>query len=93
MKFAFYLVVILPNQKPDPESEFGIWISDPVKSGIRNVVKTWIRYIPILLYIFKLEDFCCIGKMFGGQYVQDPDHETKLQVHFKSWLGCILSGL
>ena len=30
MKFAFYLVVILPNQKPDPESE--IRISDPVKS-------------------------------------------------------------
>ena len=34
MKFAFYLVVILPNQKPDPESgsESGIRISDPVNS-------------------------------------------------------------
>ena len=60
MKFAFYLVVILPNQKPDPESkiripnpdpesgsESRIRISDPVKSWIRNQVKTWIRYIPI----------------------------------------------
>ena len=35
MKFNFYLVVILPNQKPDPESESGIQFSDPVKSGIR----------------------------------------------------------
>ena len=35
MKFAFYLVVILPNQKPDPESESGS------ESVIR--VKSWIR--------------------------------------------------
>ena len=48
MKFAFYLVVILSNQKPEPESESkirnpnpksdsesGIRISDPIKSGIR----------------------------------------------------------
>ena len=55
MKFAFYLVVILPNQKPDPESgsKSGIQISDLVKSGIRKPVKMWIRYIPnFFLYKF-----------------------------------------
>ena len=60
MKFAFYLVVILPNQKPDPESESGsdsgIRISDPVKSGILNPVETWIQYI------LKLES----GNLFSG---------------------------
>ena len=29
MKFAFYLVVILPNQKPDPESEIRNPVPNP----------------------------------------------------------------
>ena len=49
MKFAFYLVVLLTNQKPDPESGSESWIriSNPESGKNVDPVKTWIWYIDI----------------------------------------------